>query len=553
MKEESDIIALKKELRTLRRRVVDLEKSNAANDVRRRGIEEALLRAEENFRRSLDDSPLGVRIVTLKGKTIYANQAILDIYGYRSIEELRATPLRKRYTSESFAEAQKRKEKRIHCDDGPSEYEVSIKRKDGEIRLLQVFRKEVLWDGKKQFQVVYHDITNRKRAEEELFKVKNLESIGTLAGGIAHDFNNLLAVVLGYIELTKAHTQPGIKSYLNLEKAEKACVKASSLTKRLITFSRAGEPQRAVISLTKMLTESVEILLRGSNVRCSLSLPDNLWSASVDEGQIKQVVHHLMMNACESMPGGGEIVIKAVNRTVIEGDELPLMKGKYIQLSVTDHGKGIPRENLSKIFDPYFTSKARDSSKGMGLGLAICYSIVKSHNGFISAVSEVGLGSTFTVYLPVFLSGDAVQKIREKPPEIRVAVKDVCGKKGKILVMDDEAPVRDMMENILKQLNYDVEAVESETEAIALYKKEAKSKKPFTAVVLDLTVRGGSGGEWVVRKLFQINPGLKAIVASGYADDPVITGYQAYGFKGAIVKPFTMQELETVLNKTILS
>ena len=397
------------------------------------------------------------------------------------------------------------------------------------------------------------DITSRIEMEAELLKSQKLESIGILAGGIAHDFNNLLAAIIGYIDLAKLQLHPNDKVHENLERAEKSCRQASELTKRLITFSKGGEPLRKVVNIDELIRESCDIALRSSNVQCRLSLPDDLWPVLVDEGQIKQVVHGLVMNAKEAMPDGGIIAINAKNRKVTEVDGLSLEEGTYVRWSVTDHGIGIPRENLSRIFDPYFTTKNRESTKGMGLGLAICYSIIKRHDGLIAVSSEPGLGTTFTIYLPAAVSQDVVHADDEAYRAGQAISEGVSVSKGNILFMDDEAFIRDMMENILSQLGYSVKVAADSDEAISLYTGAEGSDHPFTLAILDLTVREGMGGEFVIRKLLQINPGIRAIVVSGYTDDHILTNYRKYGFKGALTKPFSIEKLKEVLNEALSS
>jgi signal transduction histidine kinase len=240
--------------------------------------------------------------------------------------------------------------------------------------------------------------------EEELLKSKKLESIGILAGGIAHDFNNLLTVILGYVELAKNRVPPDDVVYRILDQAKISCLHASELTKQLITFSKGGHPLRKATSLDDLFKDVCDFTLHGSKVRCDLFLPDDLHPIFADNGQLRQVVHHLLKNAMEAMPEGGVIVIRAMNRTVTKNDGIPLDDGKYVAWSVEDHGVGIPRENLSKIFDPYFTTKDRGSTKGMGLGLAICYSIINRHKGLITVSSEPGSETVFTVYLPAAVS-----------------------------------------------------------------------------------------------------------------------------------------------------
>ncbi|MCX5855026.1 MAG: response regulator [Deltaproteobacteria bacterium] len=265
----------------------------------------------------------------------------------------------------------------------------------------------------KDLQVAVELALYKHGMEAELLKARKLESVGILAGGIAHDFNNLLAVIMGYINLAKTQLKPEDDIYQNMEMAEKSCLQASELTKRLITFSRGGAPLRKATSLAGLLRGSVDRTLLGSDIRCNLSLPDDLWPVFIDEGQMKQVIHHLVMNAREAMPDGGLITISAENSKVTEREGFPLKEGTYVQCSFKDHGIGIPGENLSRIFDPYFTTKDRYSTKGMGLGLAICYSIIKSHDGLITAASEPGSGAAFTIYLPAAAPQSGVPAVRK--------------------------------------------------------------------------------------------------------------------------------------------
>ncbi|MEW6110238.1 MAG: ATP-binding protein, partial [Nitrospirota bacterium] len=244
------------------------------------------------------------------------------------------------------------------------------------------------------------DITDRKKMEEELLNARKLESIGFLAGGIAHDFNNLLAVILGCISLAKMHLSPEDDILEILENAEEASIRAADLTKLLITFSKGGAPVKKTINIAELLRNSAGFALSGSNIKCEFNIPDDLWPVEVDEGQIKQVVYGMVLNSREAMPEGGIINVRAGNITISEKNEFLLKEGEYIKISIEDHGVGIPKENLSRIFDPYFSTKRKATQKGMGLGLSICYSIIKSHNGLITVKSEIGTGTTFHIYLP---------------------------------------------------------------------------------------------------------------------------------------------------------
>ena len=248
--------------------------------------------------------------------------------------------------------------------------------------------------------VVVRDITERKRMEEVLLRARNLESIGYLAGGIAHDFNNLLTTIIGNISLVKMRTNPSEKNYKRLEDAENACLRASTLTKQLITFSRGGTPIRHQLFIGRIVGEEAAFCLKGSETTFTFDGPEGLWRAKADEGQLRQAMGSIIRNASEAMQKQGHLTIRAANVTVNPGSALPLKDGRYVHLSFSDMGVGISEENLLKIFDPYFTTKEMGSQKGMGLGLAVAYSIITSHEGAITVESQEGVGTTFHLYLP---------------------------------------------------------------------------------------------------------------------------------------------------------
>ena len=306
-------------------------------------------------------------------------------------------------------------------------------------------------DGKYYGRVWYfRDMTEQRKMEEELIKSQKLESVGILAGGIAHDFNNLLATIMGYIDLSQDDADPADSIYEYLERAKKAGLQASELTKRLITFSKGGDPIQMEVSLAALIRSSVPSIPMSSGISIRLLLPDNLWPVYVDEMQMKQVLYHLVKNADEAMPNGGFITISAENRIVGEEETLPLKEGAYIQWRVADQGKGIPKENLSRIFDPYFTTRNRGSEKGMGLGLAICYSVIKRHNGLITVESDPGQGTVFTIYLP------GIETTRRRTVASQTSLdmenaNDVFMSRGKILIMDDDELIRQMIARTLQR------------------------------------------------------------------------------------------------------
>ncbi|MBA7519214.1 Sensor kinase CckA [subsurface metagenome] len=382
------------------------------------------------------------------------------------------------------------------------------------------------------------DITERRMMEEELLKAQKLESVGFLAGGIAHDFNNILTSILGNIEIAKMGLYQDNKITERLTKAEKATLQAKNLTQQLLTFSKGGVPVKKVVSVSELLRESANFALRGSNVRVKFSSPDNLWSVEVDEGQVSQVISNLIINADQAMPKGGIIELFAENVTAAAEDSLPLKNGKYVKISIKDHGTGISEEHLPKIFDPFFTTK----KKGSGLGLATSYSIVKKHGGCITAESQLGAGTTFSIYVPA---------TKKKIPEQGYSKERILFGKGRVLVMDDEEPIRELVAQMLSHCGYEVTTVKDGVEAMELYKKERDNGRPFDVVIMDLTIPGGMGGKEATQRLLEIDPGVKVIVSSGYSNDPIMADYKKYGFCGVIAKPYRIKELSEVLKKVI--
>jgi len=375
----------------------------------------------------------------------------------------------------------------------------------------------------------------RKKMEEELLEAQKLESIGTLAGGIAHDFNNILTAIIGNISLAKMYSKAGDTIFRMLTEAEKASMQAKNLTQQLLTFSMGGAPIKQPTSISGLIRQSADFCLRGSNVDCEFFIRENLWAVQADEGQISQVINNLILNALQAMPDGGEINVQAENITLDKTTHLPLTEGKYVKISIMDQGTGIPREHLSKIFEPYFTTKQR----GHGLGLATCYSIVKKHGGYISVESKEGIGTSFHLYLPASEKEVKEQNKNEQRP--------VSGK-GRILVMDDDEDVKAVLCIMLEELGYQVNLVSSGDEAIEIYRQKRETGQSFDLVIMDLTVKGGMGGKEAIKKLAEIDPGVRAVVSSGYYNDPIMAEYKKHGFKGIITKPYTLEELSMVVD-----
>ncbi|MGQ9609970.1 MAG: hybrid sensor histidine kinase/response regulator [bacterium] len=389
--------------------------------------------------------------------------------------------------------------------------------------------------------LVFRDITERRIMEEELIRADKLETVSVLAGGIAHDFNNLLTGILGNVSLAKMQSNQWDKVYERLNEAEKASLRAKGLTQQLLTFSNGGDPILKVTSIAGLLKDSATFALRGSNVNCKFNIQDDLWAVEVDEGQISQVIHNIVINADQAMPSGGTITLTAENIVVGKKFHLPLKPGRYVKISIKDQGIGIPKAHFSKIFDPYFTTK----QKGSGLGLSTSYSIIKRHDGYIALDSELGVGTTFYIYLPATTKPLTIDKEKEEQLE------QIPKGKWKILVMDDEPVIRELAENLLTTLGYTVMVASDGEEAIKLYKAESKAGSPFDAVVMDLTIPGGLGGKEAIKELITFDPNIKAIASSGYSTEPVVSEYREYGFKGFIAKPYKIKDMADILYKVI--
>ncbi len=383
------------------------------------------------------------------------------------------------------------------------------------------------------------DITDRKKLEEQLRQSQKLEAIGTLAGGIAHDFNNLLQGLFGYISIAKLNAANKDKSIAALEQAEKALHMSVNLTGQLLTFSKGGKPVKKNIPLQSIIENSVKFALSGSNADYRIKLDSDLWHVEADEGQIGQVIQNIVLNADQAMPMGGAIVITAGNLPALR-KRIPHLpeEGKYVEISVKDNGTGISAEHLSKIFDPYFTTKAQ----GSGLGLATCYAIIKNHGGVIHVASKPGKGTTLYIYLP------AVEQEREA---VQTAEHSPFVRKGRVLLMDDEELVREIAGKMMEVFGHEVAFAEHGEAAIGKYKAAIESGNPFDIVILDLTIRGGMGGKETIERLLAVDPGIKAIVSSGYSDDAVVSDYRNYGFSARLTKPYKLQELSDTLNNLL--
>ena len=383
------------------------------------------------------------------------------------------------------------------------------------------------------------EIVERKRAEDELIKAQKLESLGVFAGGIAHDFNNILTSILANLSFARMQLSPSHTISKRLEECEKATVRASELTRQLLTFARGGEPVKKLIDPAPLIREAASFVLRGSTVRSIVDLPADLWCLEADAGQLSQSLHNLLINAAQAMANGGEVTVRGANESLDADNPHRLPLGDYIRITIEDHGCGISRENLAKIFDPYFTTK----SQGSGLGLASVYSIVKRHGGTVGISSTLGEGSSFDIHLP------ASPGKRPEGAAVKVTAELPAG--GRILIMDDEDFIRAIATEILQYKGYEVASCADGREAVDLYQSARQCNVPYAAVILDLTIPGGMGGKEAAALILELDPDAVLIVSSGYSNDTVIANYQNYGFSGSISKPFDADTLARELERLI--
>lgn len=387
--------------------------------------------------------------------------------------------------------------------------------------------------------VFFRDISERKKTESERLTTSKLESLGTLAGGIAHDLNNILTVISGNIGLAQIDAPADAGNLLGfLSKAGQAAQHAAHLSSQLLTFSKGGAPLKKVVSIGELLERSAEFALYGSNLRADFDIAVDLWKAEVDAVQIEQVVNALMLNAREAMLHGGTVRVRARNVVMEENANALLAAGRYIKVSVTDRGTGISDELRTKIFDPYFTTKPTAT----GLGLAISYSIVKKHGGLLLLENSSADGSVFAFYLRA--TEHAVST-----PEARASGRPFQYNHQRILIMDDEAAIRELTSQLLGTLGYEVTAAPDGLEAVRLYERALRRGEHFQAVILDATVRGGMGGVATIERLRSMDPKVNAIICSGYSDEAALSEFLAFGFRGALPKPFTRSELADALQR----
>ncbi len=516
----------------------------ATNISRRKNIEKALQSEKERLNVTLRSIGDGVITTDIEGKIVFLNKIAEELCGW-SNEDAKSKPSTEIFNIFNEKTGQK-------CI-SPVQRVIELGRiiglanhtaliaKDGTVRSIADSGAPI---RDKQSNVigvvlVFRDVTHERKVEEDLLKTRKLESIGVLAGGIAHDFNNILSAILGNIELAGLRMQKSDKkTAFLLSGAERATKRAAKLTDQLLTFSKGGEPVKEITSLPEFIRESADFILHGSRIACNYNFQQDLWMVDVDSGQFDQVIQNIIINAKHAMPEGGTITIKCNNieDAAIEA-LLSVDRGKYVCITIQDTGVGIPKEIISKIFDPYFTTK----QEGSGLGLAICHSIINKHDGYLTVHSTIGKGTEFTLFLP------AVQPQMSENSTTKETKNSSAIKAARIMIMDDEEILRDVAKSQLAVLGHETISVTNGTQAINKYQELQDSGTPVDLVIMDLTIPGGMGGQEAAEKLLQIDPDAKLIVSSGYSNDPVMANYREYGFRAAVAKPFDLKQLNSAI------
>ncbi len=500
----------------------------------------AMHQSDSMFRALAETTPAAI-FLHKGARMTYANPAAVAISGYTR-EELLEKGFWETVHPDYKDMVRARSKARVDGDIPPSPYEIKIVTKNGEERWLEIMGTPLELDGEISVLGTGIDITYRKTVEQEMLRTQKLESLGILAGGIAHDFNNIMTTILGNLSLarTQLRKRADIESATErLISAEKAVLSARHLTQQLLTFSKGGEPVTEPMDLDLVLEETAALALSGTNVEAVFHIADDLQPVDADIGQITQVVSNLVINAVQAMPEGGTVEISADNISV-EEDEIPnLQAGNYAEFIVADRGCGIPEDQLSRVFDPYFTTKPG----GTGLGLSASYSIIVKHQGLISIESQVSAGTSARVMLPA--SGSPSRQLSTIDPS------DIAGS-GRILMMDDDESVRSVAIELLLDEGYDVVGAKDGSEAIELYREAmGKDGQPFEAVILDLTVPGGMGGKETIQGLLKLDANVRALVSSGYSNDPILAEYEKHGFCGVVAKPYSSEELSRAVDKVI--
>ena len=506
---------------------------------KRKQAEEALLKEKELFRVTLRSIGDGVITTDTRGSVLLMNNVAEKYTGWKQ-EEAQGLPLETVFCIRDGNTGKPCENPALKILESGKVMELGehtlLISREGTERRIADSGAPIKDNSDKMIGVVlvFRDITEKQKIEDAFFRSAKLDALGVLAGGIAHDFNNLLGGILGNIDFA-LHVSDPRESALCLENSLETISHARRLTNQLLTFSKGGAPLKTREQLKPFLEENVRFALSGSNVNCGFDITEDLWNCDIDKNQIAQAIDNIVLNAKQAMPAGGTLKVTARNFIADPKLHPGLKNNKYVQISLTDTGTGIPRKIRDRIFDPFFSTKAQ----GHGLGLATCHSIIQQHGGFIEVESETG-GSTFHLFLPASL---------EIPVQNEGSVSDSHHGSGTFLVMDDEPLICRLACSMLNSMGYTAVSRPNGEEALAFYRRELAANRKIAGMLFDLTVQGGMGGKEAVAEIRKIDRNIPVFVASGYADDPVIANPVPHGFTASLCKPFLRKDLAKILSR----
>ena len=512
----------------------------ATDITERKKSEEALRESETRYRALFSQSMDGIYVTSREGILLDANQAFLDILGYKR-DDIVQGDIRIVYANPSDRD---RFVRTIEASGSVKDYPLSFKRKDGkEVECL--LTSSVRWaeDGAiVGYQGILRDITEQASLQKQLLQAQKMEAVGTLAGGVAHDFNNVLQVALGYTELMLGYEGLPQRVRADLKKINDSSRQGAELVQRLLTFSRKAEFKPQPLDLNRRITGLAEILERTipKMIEIQLLLSEDLATINADKTQIDQVLMNLAVNARDAMPDGGKLIFETTNILLDEeyaGTHLDAKPGHHVLLMITDTGSGIDKETLEHIFEPFYTTKS--VGEGTGLGLAVVHGIVKQHGGHIRCYSEPGHGTTFKIYIPAVISGEEREETTFR--------KTTRGGSETILLVDDEELIRDIGSKTLTRAGYKVFVASNGKEALELYQAHSDE---IALVLLDL-IMPEMGGEQCLKGLLSLNPSVKVVIASGYSASGPTKDALADGAKGFVNKPYDVRQALEVIREVL--
>jgi phosphate binding protein len=500
-------------------------------------FEEALTESEQRFRSLVENSPIGIISIDQNGKILHINEKLMDILGLNRNIGIQANNIFENKQFDNFRELVK------DCFSNGIAYN-NFEEYVGENgkKLYLKYHINPVFNSQNKVKIVIaniEDFTERKKTEVELHRISKLESLGILAGGIAHNMKNILAAISLNVDIIKYQPE-AIKDAL--DRIQRSINQAKALSTRFQTFTKSSEPEKELTDIRRIIMEADSMALSGSNVRSELIFAPDLYNLYVDPKQLNEVFMNLIINAKQAMPNGGKIIFKVRNIILKNGEIGNLKEGNYILVEIMDSGCGISKDNLQLIFDPFFTTK----ESGNGLGLSSVHYIIKKHNGHINVYSEEDLGTTFKIYLPASNEKKRIEIENQDP--LKLGEKDI-----KILIMDDDDDIVASIKEISKLLNYDFTFTQKGEETIELYRNSMEIQCPYSVVILDLTNKKGMGGQETINSLMSIDPNVKAVVFSGYSNQPIISKYQDYGFVAKLEKPVTLKEFSDTLHSVLNS